>query len=579
MAVYFDGQRLRTERERAEGGRGISAAQLATCVGAKTYEIVAYEQGTTYPEPARIRRLAEVLGVPPLQLADTDRTDRWSLADLRRLSGWTAREISEKLGLSSRSYRRFETEGLLPANRRALVPELAELLKVSPHRVEELVGRSPEVRGRLNAVRQPLTCLMTDFLRPQRVGEPDHADPQVVRVADLYHRSSVTMARILSHEIAVLRDLHRRRASFRAAADYAASVEERDRAERRAKAEKQRINDLRTSLPQRLDTFFRHMISQDAWRALSLLNEAKTLGQWWSAEALGLVADGFDSVPDHLLLTRRGQGREYQISRQGAQHCSDFSSWYGACYPSAAAFVTTQASLLAGHMPDRHVNAVLAASDALVFSFDSLLSRLFAATLETVSRKLLQAARELDLPTSMNMPTDPLGMLRVFVRHASASQARRLGFFLQTYEVEAAHHAHPRPGISELLETLAGSGRRLAIVTDHSEAAVKLFLDHLRLGASAQSIKVIGRLDNPVRMKPHPHNLVRAADALKTSCERAVLVGESADDAEAAQRAGLSFIGVATGHRLRQLRERGAETVPSLRTIVDAIQSGPGRPG
>ncbi|WAZ26602.1 HAD hydrolase-like protein [Streptomyces cinnabarinus] len=576
MAIYFDGQRLRTERERAKGGRGMSAAQLAACINAKTYEIVAYEQGATCPEPERIRRLAKALGIAPLCLAETARRDRWNLADLRRLSGWTAREISEELRLSPRSYRRFETEGLLPAHRRALVAEVAALLHVSPDTVEELVGRSPRVRERLNEVRQPLTCLVTDFLQPQRLGEPDPSDPQVIRVAGLYHRSSVTVARILSHEIAALRDLHRRRVSFSAAADYAPSMEERNRAERQVEAETQRISDLRVSLPRRLDLFFRHMISQDAWRALSLLNEAKTLGRWWSHEALGMH-EGFDSIPDHFLQTRRSLSGEFRVSQQGAQHCSDFGSWYGACYPSATAFVTAQVSMLAGHMPDRHLNAVLAASDALVFSFDSLLSRLFAATLETVSRKLLLAARELDLPTNMTMPADPVGMLRVFVRHASGSQARQLGYFLQIYEIEAARRAHPLPGISELLETLSGSGWRLAIVTDHSDVAVKMFLDRLWLDGSAQNIKVIGRPDNPLRMKPHPHNLVRAADVLKTSCERMVLVGESATDAEAAHRAGLSFIGVATGHRLRLLRETGAETVPSLRTIVDVIRSGPCR--
>ncbi|MER5384287.1 helix-turn-helix transcriptional regulator [Streptomyces sp. NPDC002688] len=116
-------------REGADGGRGLSDAELARRIGARRWEIVAYEQGDRRPEPARIRVLAEALKVAPEALSDGRRGER-TLSDLRRARGWTAQSLSRELQVSERSYRRLECEGLEPACQRGLVGKVAVLLEI-----------------------------------------------------------------------------------------------------------------------------------------------------------------------------------------------------------------------------------------------------------------------------------------------------------------------------------------------------------------------------------------------------------------------------------------------------------------
>jgi phosphoglycolate phosphatase len=116
-------------------------------------------------------------------------------------------------------------------------------------------------------------------------------------------------------------------------------------------------------------------------------------------------------------------------------------------------------------------------------------------------------------------------------------------------EVEAIIGDHEREGArrSERLpaaDDLAALDRPAAVCSLNAEAAARtaLAVHDLtdRVGA------VVGRDSVPTR-KPDPEPLLAALDALGVAPDRALFVGDSARDAEAARRAGVAFEYVGDG--------------------------------
>ncbi|MFJ4836361.1 HAD hydrolase-like protein [Streptomyces sp. NPDC088747] len=575
----FNGLRLRQARAVADGGQGISAAELARRIGATKAQVIAYENGSSKPDPRRIRALADALGVEPLQLSDTSDKAEWSLADRRRAQGMTAAEVSSELKLSLRAYRRLEAEGLVPARRLGVLDDLAALLRISVGDVEGCLARAPMLAQRLDEVREPLTCLLHFYLRPRILEKPQQDDDEIIALADLYRRPPLVLARILSYEIDRLRTVQRRQANYRTAADFGATVEAQDKGHRAALAESRKFRDVIETLPQRLDEFFRVMLPQDVWRLLALMYALRPLGGWLPGGRLQTQPQSWNDVPSYLL-DRRAAGKDavgemdYRISEQGSKHCSTYRQWYDACYPAVQLFVQSHERALAGHMRESELSDLLYGADAVLFSFDGLLCRLFGQNLQDISDRLLQRAQSLRLALAPQTPTDPVGMLRSLVPQGSASQIRRLDGFLTHFEIEAAQRADPLPGVEELLKTLIDGAWRLAVVTDHSSMAVEAFLERLPQQIPSSRIAVVGRSADLELTKPNPHALRRATTKLNVANERALVVGESADDAKAAQSAGITFVGIAqNAEHARVLRKAGVtRTVESLDIMAALVR-------
>jgi transcriptional regulator with XRE-family HTH domain len=75
---------------------GMSLARLADAVGVSTRQIVYYEQGRHSPTPARLKKLADVLGTTARDLAGVPEGEE-SLADLRRFAGLDRANAAELL--------------------------------------------------------------------------------------------------------------------------------------------------------------------------------------------------------------------------------------------------------------------------------------------------------------------------------------------------------------------------------------------------------------------------------------------------------------------------------------------------
>ena len=101
------------------------------------------------------------------------------------------------------------------------------------------------------------------------------------------------------------------------------------------------------------------------------------------------------------------------------------------------------------------------------------------------------------------------------------------------------------PGVPEALERLRAAGLQLACVTNKPREFTAALLERTglrdRLGATVAG-------DEVARRKPHPDLLLEACARLGVQPQQAVLIGDSANDAEAARAAGCACALVETGY-------------------------------
>lgn len=141
---------------------------------------------------------------------------------------------------------------------------------------------------------------------------------------------------------------------------------------------------------------------------------------------------------------------------------------------------------------------------------------------------------------------------------AEELRQRCLECFRAHYALNMENKTAPYPGVLALLEKLHGEGRKLAIVSNKFDRAVKglaetYFAGHIRVA--------IGERDG-VAKKPAPDTVFTALAELGTTAERAVYVGDSDVDVDTAKNAGLPCIGVSWGFRGRDfLLAHGAEQI------------------
>lgn len=135
---------------------------------------------------------------------------------------------------------------------------------------------------------------------------------------------------------------------------------------------------------------------------------------------------------------------------------------------------------------------------------------------------------------------------------------RCLSVFKEHYARNMRNKTRPYDGILPLLRELRESGRKLAIVSNKFDAAVKELRDDL----FAAEIPVAIGESATVRRKPAPDTVWEALRELGAEKESAVYVGDSDVDVQTAHNAGLPCIGVTWGFRGREvLQSAGADRI------------------
>jgi phosphoglycolate phosphatase-like HAD superfamily hydrolase len=219
---------------------------------------------------------------------------------------------------------------------------------------------------------------------------------------------------------------------------------------------------------------------------------------------------------------------------------------------------------------------LLGSADCVLFDFDGPLCRLFAGhpaggIADRIRRDVIGPRQSYGLLTEeMRATGDPLVLLRGLA--PGSELARLVERTLTEEELHATATAMPTPYADRLVHTLVATGRRVAVTTNNAQEVAETYLAGRRLGHYFTGT-VHGRLHDVSLLKPHPDCLERALAATGSTAGRAVMIGDTVPDHQAATAAGVPFVGYAPrAERREALHAAGARhIVGSLKEVLDVV--------
>jgi len=179
----------------------------------------------------------------------------------------------------------------------------------------------------------------------------------------------------------------------------------------------------------------------------------------------------------------------------------------------------------------------------------------------------------------------PAGVIRGFIgrgiAHLVESCLQSSGYPLACARLEpalrsfGAHYARCNgresrtfPGVTEALARMRAASLRLACVTNKAEAFTTPLLAKTGL---APYFDVVVTADQAGARKPHPAPFLRACEALGVAPSEALVIGDSANDAEGARAAGCRVLLVSYGYSEgRDVASLGADGV--VATLGEAAE-------
>lgn len=199
--------------------------------------------------------------------------------------------------------------------------------------------------------------------------------------------------------------------------------------------------------------------------------------------------------------------------------------------------------------------AVVARARYILLDFDGPVCSVFAnhaASGVAADLRRVLVDEGVGIPEALLTETDPLEVVRYTATVRRPGLTRRIEEALTAAELTAIGSAEPTPYAREVIVAAHRAGRRVAIVSNNSAAAVRAYLAARRLDDYVYP--VVGRaFADPGRMKPNPAPVLAALDELAADPDACVMVGDSTSDIDAARAAGVAAIGYANkpGKRTR----------------------------
>lgn len=165
---------------------------------------------------------------------------------------------------------------------------------------------------------------------------------------------------------------------------------------------------------------------------------------------------------------------------------------------------------------------------------------------------------------------------RPMLQHAYARAGRpletvetdeQLARFLAYYEAHIADASLPFPGVVAAMDRLDEAGYRLAVCTNKTEHLSRLLLATLGI---ADRFAAICGADTFPRRKPDPTHLLGTIERAGGSGDRAIMIGDTATDTDAAVAARVPSILVDFGYAPDERARRTADTVIETYDDLDA---------
>ncbi len=212
------------------------------------------------------------------------------------------------------------------------------------------------------------------------------------------------------------------------------------------------------------------------------------------------------------------------------------------------------------------LDAIVARTRHLLLDFDGPICSIFAglpaATIADRLRKLL--GDQSQLPDEIVRTADPFA---VFAYAASISEdlGARVEAEMTDQELAAVPSAAPTPYVHEVVTACQNSGRSIAVVSNNSARTVHAYLT--RHGLDDRIGLVIARTNHdPALLKPSPHLITQAVDALDAEPGECTLVGDSVSDIQAARVAQVHSVGYAN-----EPGKRGLFTEAGTGAIINSL--------
>ncbi len=216
-------------------------------------------------------------------------------------------------------------------------------------------------------------------------------------------------------------------------------------------------------------------------------------------------------------------------------------------------------------MAGEHLRDLLSQVRTLLLDFDGPVCSIFAgypaATIADELRRLI-TSQGIQVPQAVRTEDDPLQVLRGSDELGGEALAGLIGDALRDREVIATETAEPTQGFAGVLSAAEETGRRLAIVSNNSAAAVEKYLTRGGFVTEFEHISARHNGMRPHLLKPDAHLVTLALTAMHADRHSTALVGDAASDIRAAQAAGIRSIGYANKPgKQAALSEAGADTI------------------
>ncbi|NNU81095.1 HAD-IA family hydrolase [Halovulum dunhuangense] len=208
-----------------------------------------------------------------------------------------------------------------------------------------------------------------------------------------------------------------------------------------------------------------------------------------------------------------------------------------------------------------------------IFDLDGTLADtsadLIAAANAGLGAELLHPARDQALAFRGGRAMLREGLARAGSHASDTEVERRLPAFLAHYEANIDRHTRLYPGVEGALDSLASAGWVLGVCTNKPAALAETLLG--RLGLRDRFAALLGGDSLPVR-KPDPRHLTDTIAALGGNPARAVLVGDSDTDRNAAKAAGVACVLVTFGPEGAAVEALGPEALlPDYALLPDLL--------
>ncbi|MET9462184.1 HAD family hydrolase [Streptomyces canus] len=225
--------------------------------------------------------------------------------------------------------------------------------------------------------------------------------------------------------------------------------------------------------------------------------------------------------------------------------------------------------------------SLVASARYVLWDMDGPICRLFAGyPAHQIAGELVNKIDQLgmdglltELERSSN---DPQVALRgAHERHRGSDLVLELEEWLTRRELAAVRTAMPTPYADPLIRTWSSYGVRFAITANNAAVAASAYVESRQLTDCFPY--VYGRTPNLDLMKPNPHCLEQAIKAMGAVPSATLMIGDTPTDLQAAQQAGVAFLGYARNEdKERLLKEAGAEViVGSMKVVLEVLRSLP----